>query len=68
MKEQKLKIFFTMVITAIVTCSVTLLWVYGGTNSNSALSTLGTAFKSDKLETKLDIIQNKINKSKLYIP
>lgn len=62
MKEQKFKIFFTMVITAIVTCSVTLLWVYGGTNSNSALSVLGSAFKSDKLETKLDIIQNKINK------
>ncbi len=62
MKEQKFKIFFTMVITAIITCSVTLLWVYGGTNSNSALSALGTAFKSDKLVTKLDIIQNKINK------
>ena len=60
--KQKLKIFMTMIITALVTFLITILWIYGGTGKiNSSTSFLGSAFKSDKLSTKLDLIKEKIS-------
>ena len=61
-RKQNFRIFMTIVITAIVTFSITMLWVYGGTgNINSSSSMLGNAFKSDKLSTKLELIKEKID-------
>ncbi len=51
----------TIIITAIVTFSITMLWVYGGTGSINSSSVLGNAFKSDKLSTKLELIKEKID-------
>ena len=60
-RKQNLKIFMTIIITAIITFSITMLWVYGGTdNVKSSSSLLGDAFKSDKLSTKLEAINKKI--------
>ena len=61
-RKQNLKIFMTIIITAIITFSITMLWVYGGTdNVKSSSSLLGNAFKSDKFSTKLEAINEKIN-------
>ena len=51
----------TIIITSIVTFSITMLWVYGGTGSINSSSVLGNAFKSDKLSTKLELIKEKID-------
>ena len=60
-RKQNFKILMTIIITAIITFSVTMLWVYGGTGNMKSSSLLGNAFKSDKLSTKLDLINEKIN-------
>ena len=60
-RKQNFKILMTIIITAIITFSVTMLWVYGGTGNMESSSLLGEAFKSDKLSTKLDLINEKIN-------
>ncbi len=59
-KQQYLKSLMTIIITATVTFSVTMLWVYGGTKNQEVTSILGNAFASDKLLTKLNLIDQKI--------
>lgn len=59
-QKQFFKNLVTIVITAVVTFSVTMLWVYGGTKNQEVTSILSNAFASDKLLTKLNIIDKKI--------
>lgn len=59
-KQQFGRSLMTVIITAIVTFSVTMLWVYGGTKNQGVTSIIGNAFASDKLITKLNIIDKKI--------
>lgn len=59
-KGQNLKIVMTIIITAIVTFSITILWMYGRTENSSPSHTIGSALKSDKLNTKLQLIKDKI--------
>lgn len=59
-KQQNLKIIMTIIITAIVTFSITTLWMYGSIDNASPSHALGTALKSDKLSTKLQLIKDKI--------
>ncbi len=62
-KNQKSRIIMTIIITAVVTFSITLLWLYGKTGNEGLNSLLGTAFESDKLMTKLDVISKKIDET-----
>ena len=59
--KQKFKTFMTIIITAIVTFSVTMLWVYGGKGNKKEYSLLAQAFKSDEFATKIDLIRQKID-------
>ncbi len=59
--NQKLRILMTIIITAVLTCSITILWLYGRTGNEGLNSILGTAFESDKLMAKLDVIGKKID-------
>lgn len=59
--NQKLRILMTIIITAVLTCSITILWLYGRTGNEGLNSILGTAFESDKLMSKLDVIGKKID-------
>lgn len=60
-KNQKLRIIMTIIITAVITFSITLLWLYGKPGNEGLNSLLGTVFESDKLMTKLDVISKKID-------
>lgn len=60
-KNQNLKILMTIIITAIITFSVTLLWMYGNKEETFSSTNIGTALKSDKLSTKLKLIKSKID-------
>ncbi len=60
-KNQNLKIIMTIIITAIITFSITMLWMYGRKEESSSYTAMGTALKSDKLSTKLRLIKNKID-------
>ena len=59
--KQNFKIVMTIIITAVITFSITMLWVYGGTGNIKSSSLLGDAFKSDKLSTKIELINQKIS-------
>ena len=59
--KQNFKILMTIIITALITFLITTLWMYGGTNEKSTSSLLGSAFKDDKISTKLELIKNKIS-------
>lgn len=59
-KGQNLKIIMTIIITAIITFSITTLWMYGSIEEVSPSHALGTALKSDKLNAKLQLIKDKI--------
>ncbi len=59
-KNQFFRNLMTIVITAIVTFSITILWVYGGTNNKMSTSSIGSIFLSDSLESKLNLINKKI--------
>lgn len=61
-KNYFLKTLMTIIITAIVTFSVTYLWLYGKTNNNGNGNEeiIGKALSSDALTTKLHLIKQKI--------
>ncbi len=58
--KQFFKNLMTIIITAVVTFSITMLWVYGRKGNQEITSVLGNAFASDTLVTKLNLIKNKI--------
>lgn len=60
-KNQNLKIIMTMIITAIITFGITVLWMYGSREEQFSSTTIGTALKSDKLSTKLRVLKDKID-------
>lgn len=60
-KNNVLKTIMTILTTALITFSVTYLWLYGRKENNgSTESTIGNAFLSDSLTTKLQSIRDKI--------
>lgn len=61
-KNQNLRIIMTIILTAIITFSITVLWMYGNKEEKFSSTNIGTALKSDKLNTKLKVIKNKIDK------
>lgn len=60
-KNNVLKTIMTILTTVLITFSVTYLWLYGRKENNgSTESTIGNAFLSDSLTTKLQSIRDKI--------
>ena len=64
--KTKLRILLTIILTAIVTFAVTIVWVYGSKSKslfglNLGDTVVGTAIGSDAAQTKLNNIKDKIN-------
>jgi len=59
--KNNFKTLMTIILTAIITFTVTYLWLYGKTKQvENAETTIGNALGSDNLSTKLNLIKSKI--------
>lgn len=59
--KNNFKTLMTIILTAIITFTVTYLWLYGKTKQvENAETTIGNALASDNLSTKLNLIKSKI--------
>ena len=63
-KNQILKTIMTITLTAVITFSITSLWLYGNNNIKNA-SVISGILQSDKLTTKINTIKSKIEKEYL---
>lgn len=60
------KTLITIIATAVITFSITMLWLYGSTNNTqTSKNPLTEVVKNDKLSTKMEIIKDKIESSYL---
>lgn len=63
-KNQILRTIMTITLTAVITFSITSLWLYGNNNIKNA-SVISGILQSDKLTTKINTIKSKIEKEYL---
>ena len=63
-KNQILRTIMTITITAVITFSITSLWLYGNNNIKNT-SVISGILQSDKLTTKINTIKSKIEKEYL---
>ena len=69
MKKQKikkqnsdLKILMTIILTALITFSITMLWQYSNTKNKASNTSKGTSLISDAINAKIKLVKNKISK------
>ena len=70
--KTRVRIFLTIILTAIVTFAVTLVWIYGGKNKNVFGfklddTNVATAISTDAVQAKLKLIKTKIGESYLDV-